>query len=77
MRCWLVHCPTTLTTLVLPIIGIFVAVFPLRHYGWFSNLHLALKESASTVEIVHRFSKPFQLILHIGKFIYLVLVFLQ
>lgn len=35
MRCHLVHCPATLTTLVLPMLGKFVAVFSLAHTYFF------------------------------------------
>ena len=31
MCCWFVHSPSTLTTLVLPVFGKFVAVFPFAH----------------------------------------------
>ena len=31
MRFGFVHCPTTLATLVLPMLGVFIAVFPLAH----------------------------------------------
>ena len=31
MRCWFVHCPTTLTTFVLSIFGVFIAVFLIAH----------------------------------------------
>ena len=31
MRCRFVHCPTTLTTLILPIFGVFVVVLLIAH----------------------------------------------
>ena len=38
MRSWLVHCPTTFTTLVLPMLGKVIMVFPFSHIRMhFSN----------------------------------------
>lgn len=31
MRSWLVHCPATFATLVLPMLGKFIVIFPLSH----------------------------------------------
>ena len=35
MRCWLVHCSTTLTALVLPMLGKIIVVFPFAHTYFF------------------------------------------
>ena len=47
MRCRLVHCPSTFATLVLPILGKFVVVFPFAH----SSCAIAQKIASFAVSI--------------------------
>ena len=54
MRCWIVHCPATLTTLVLPMLGKVIVVFPFAHTYFFeySKTFLTIALTISFLVIV-------------------------